>query len=78
MWILLKPLGDKGPTDNMNMEDLLDRLLMRLGMHMTGTPSVAASMACMFKLPVDSVMKMLEVHVIKLAEWFYCGVVQAN
>ena len=53
MWILLKPLRDKGPTDNMNMEDLLDRLLMRLGMHMNGTPSVAASMACMFKLPVE-------------------------
>ena len=39
----LKSLGDKGPTDNMNMEDLLDRLLMRLDSHMTGTLSVPSS-----------------------------------
>ena len=31
----------------------MDRLLMRLGSHMTGTPSVAASVDCMFKLPVE-------------------------
>ena len=43
MCILLKLLRDKGPTDNMNMEDLLDRLLMRLGSHTTGTPSVPSS-----------------------------------
>ena len=27
----------------MNMEDILDRLLMRSGSHMTGTPSVPSS-----------------------------------
>ena len=37
MRILSNPLGDKGPTDYMDIEDLLDRLLMKLGSHMTAT-----------------------------------------
>ena len=64
----MKPLRDKGPTDNMNMKDLVDMLLMKFGLHIR----MHVKFGYILKLPVwNRVIKKLEIHVIELAERCY-------